>query len=384
LDGKENRLLLKGNYTVRYGSEYLLYLLDKTLMAQAFDPERGQLKGDARPVAERVASDSIGDHFFDVSENGVLIYQAGDSLREKRITWFDRSGKELGAGERGSYDSLRLSPDGAKLAYKAGDPTTDIWVDELARGVHMRLTNDPGIIGYTSPTWSADGSRILFGGGTGKAGMGIYQMNSNGVGGSELLLQAENSDLGIWPTSWSPDGRFILYVRAEIPLTPMRQEVWVLRVGDRKPRLFVQHAFDGQFSPDGRWVAYTSQESGTPHVYVVPFDATKVLDTEPGTVPSLTGKYQISASFGEIARWRGDGKELFYFGQGEMMAAEVDGRGNNFAPSKEQALFKGPEGFGLYDVAPDGKRFVTSLGVSNPNTPLTLVQNWTALLGNKP
>ena len=107
LDGKENRLLLKGEEpNATYGSGYLLYLLDKTLMAQAFDPERGQLKGDAHPVAERIASDSYGNGFFDVSENGVLIYQAGDSLREKRITWFDRAGKELSAGERGSYDEL--------------------------------------------------------------------------------------------------------------------------------------------------------------------------------------------------------------------------------------------------------------------------------------
>jgi eukaryotic-like serine/threonine-protein kinase len=217
LDGKENRLLRKGGYTVRYGSGYLLYLLDKTLMAQAFDPERGQLKGDAHLVAERIASDSGGTDLFDVSENGVLIYQAGDSMREKRITWFDRAGKELGAGERGSFDSLRLSPDGAKLAYKAGDPfKTDIWVDELARGVHMRLTNDPGT-SYGNPTWSPDGRRILFGGGTDKAGSGIYQMNSNGVGVKELLLGEDPPDLGIWPTSWSPDGRFILYVRAETP-----------------------------------------------------------------------------------------------------------------------------------------------------------------------
>src|SRR5262249_19612450 len=129
LDGKENRLLLKVAHNVTYGSGYLLYVLDKTLMAQAFDPERGQLKGDAHPVAQQIASDSDGIGFFDVSENGVLIYQSGDPLREKRITWFDRAGKELSAGEKGSYDSLRLSPDGAKLAYKAGDPTADIWVD---------------------------------------------------------------------------------------------------------------------------------------------------------------------------------------------------------------------------------------------------------------
>ena len=157
LDGKENRLLLKGGHIVNYGSGYLLYLLDKTLMAEAFDPERGQLEGDAHPVAEQIASDIDGGGFFDVSENGVLVYQADDSLRGKRITWFDRAGKELGAGEKGSYGTVRLSPDGAKLAYNAGIPTADIWVEELARGVHIRLTNDAGF-GYGSPTWSADGS----------------------------------------------------------------------------------------------------------------------------------------------------------------------------------------------------------------------------------
>jgi Tol biopolymer transport system component/predicted Ser/Thr protein kinase len=381
LDGKENRLLLKGDEpNATYGSGYLLYVLDKTLMAEAFDPVRGQLEGDAHPVAEQIASDIDGGGFFDVSENGVLIYQADDSLRGKRITWFDRAGKELSAGERGSYDSLRLSPDGAKLAYKAGIPTTDIWVEDLARGVPMRLTNDPGT-NYGSPTWSADGSRILFAGDD----KGIYQMNSNGAGGKELPLAWKTSEGG-WPTSWSPDARFILYVH--LPTKSMSiQDVWVLPlVGDRKPRLFVHNAFDGQFSPDGRWVAYTSPESGKPQIYVVPFDATKVLDAEPGAEISLHDRTQISASSGAIARWRGDGKEIFYLlpGGTQMMAAEVDGKGNSFAARKEQALFKLPEGFGWYDVAPDGKRFIMTSQKLNRNTQLTLVQNWTALLGNKP
>jgi eukaryotic-like serine/threonine-protein kinase len=384
LDGKENRLLLKGKQAnATYGSGYLLYVLNKTLMAQAFDPERGQLMGEAHPVEERIASDS-GFGFFDVSENGVLIYQAGDLL-EKRITWFDRAGKELSAGETGSYDNLRLSPDGTKIAYNAvRDLNKDIWVDEWARDAHIRLTKDPGSY-YGNPTWSPDGSRILFGG-----NKGIYQMNSNGAGGKELLLPWKTSEgtdslSGIdngWPTSWSPDDRFILFVRGS---SSGPQDVWVLPlVGDRKPRLFVQNAFDGQFSPDGRWVSYTSPESGTLQVNAVPFDATKVLNTAPESVTSLTVKYQISASFGAMARWKGDGKEIFYFGGGTMMAAEVDGRGKRFEAQKEQVLFKLPEGFGFYDVAPDGKRFVTSRTVANPNTPLTLVQNWTALLGNKP
>jgi eukaryotic-like serine/threonine-protein kinase len=176
-------------------------------------------------------------------------------------------------------------------------------------------------------------------------------------------------------------------VRAENPANPI-QEVWVLPLaGDRKPRLFVDNAFDGQFSPDGRWVAYSSMEPGKFQICVVPFDATKVLDTDPGSASRLTGRYQISASGGAIARWRGDGKEIFYFGGNkEIMAAEVDGRGNSFQARKEQALFRLPEGFGWYDVAPDGKRFVTSRGVSNPNPnpSLTLEVNWTARLRNKP
>ena len=178
LDGKENRLLLKGDISnAIYSSGYLLYVLEKTtLMAQAFDPERGQLKGEAHPVAERITSDFYCMGFFDVSENGVLIYQAGagDSQSEKQITWFDRAGKELSSGEGGiQLHGVRLSPDGAKLAFKAGEPTTDIWVDELARGARVRITKDPGVEPYTSPTWSPDGRHILFGGGPDKAGLGL-------------------------------------------------------------------------------------------------------------------------------------------------------------------------------------------------------------------
>ncbi len=386
LDGKENRLLLKGEVpNVTYGSGYLFYVLEKTLMAQAFDPERGQLKGDAHPVAERIALDSYGIGFFSVSENGVLIYQAGDLLRQRRITWFDRGGKELGSGEAVGYSgTLRVSPDGAKLAFLGGKTGSDIWVEQLARGFPMPLTNDPEAE-HKHMTWSPDGSRILFRLLSPKA-RGIYQMNSNGGGGMELVLAQGTSDQTIWPTSWSPDGRFILYVRAEPPFTPLQQEVWVLPLdGDRKPRLFVQHAYDGQFSPDGRWVAYTSHESGEGEIYVVPFDATKVLSTASGAAIELAGRWRISASGGTLARWRGNGKEIFYpGGDKQMMAVAVDGRGNSFEAWKEQVLFKLPQGVGLYDVTPDGKRFAVPIQEVNGNTPLTLVQNWTALLANKP
>lgn len=387
LDGKENRHVLNIETRFTYDSGYLLYVLDRTLMAQAFNPERGQLIGEAHPVAHRVVSDFYRNGIFNTSDNGVLIYQAGDGGKEKGITWFERTGKELGTGEGGTYlgaRHLRLSPAGEKLAFHAGNKGKgDIWVEELTRGVLMRLTNDPES-SCTSPTWSPDGSRILFCLYSHKARPGIYQMKSNGAGSMELLLAAETSGQGILPTSWSPDGKFILYVigNAANP----NQEIWVLPLSDRKPRLFIQNAFDGQFSPDGRWVAYTSNESGQDEIYVVPFDATKVLSTAPGAAIDLVGKWPISAGGGTSARWRGDGKEIFYpRGDNQMMAVEVDGRGNTFEARKEQALFKMPVESRMYDVTPNGKRFVVvTQNLINQHTPLTLVVNWPALLGNKP
>jgi Tol biopolymer transport system component len=384
LDGKENRLLLKGAGNAIYGSGFLLYLRGTTLMAQAFDPEQGQLKGDALPIAEHVAADAHAAGFFDASENGVLIYQAGTSLGEIRLYWFDRAGNKLGENEALGDWILRLSPDGARLALiMGGIQHNDLWVDELARGVRMRLTKDPES-GKGSPVWSPDGNRILFAESGGTARRGIYQMNSNGAGGKELLLPAENSNQYVWPTSWSQDGRFILFVRGN----PSGQDIWVLPLtGDRKPRLFVQSAFDGQFSPDGRWVAYASGETGKDEVYVVPFDATEILNSALGAVSSPGGKSLISSGEGRSARWRKDGSEIFYLGpDNQMMAVEVEERGDRFEARKAQALFRAQVvDLFTYDVTPDGKRFVLSAQKAiNPNEPLTLVVNWTALLAKNP
>ena len=389
LDGKENRLLLKGARLPTYGSGYLLYHLGKTLMAQAFDPERGQLKGDAHPVAEPVASDSYGNGVFNVSENGVLIYQAGDSLKERRITWFDRAGKELGAGEKRSFETVRISPDGTKIAFAAGDPNNpnlDIWVDELARGVHRRLTNDPGTDTRQSDLVAGrkpDSVRIL-----GQiCGRAFTRRIPTGPVARSCCWRRNPPTREYGPPT-GPGMASSSFSCARNPPNPVQhQEVWVLPLaGDRKPRLFVPNACNGQFSPDGRWVAYSSMEPGKFQICVVPFDATKVLDTEPGAVTSLTGKYQISASGGVIARWREDGKEIFYYGPNqEMMATEVDGKGNNFEARKEQVLFRvGATVTSDYDVTPDGRRFVMTTQKMNVNAPLTLVVNWTARLANKP
>jgi Tol biopolymer transport system component len=391
MDGKENRLLLNVNGSATYASGLLLYVRGTTLMAQTFDPERGQLKGDARPVAERIVGD-VGRDFFDASENGVLVYEAGGSVGERRLTWFDRAGKDSGAtGEAATYYDVRLSPDGGKLASAKGDPSSDIWVDELARGVRMRLTIDPGT-DHGAPVWSPDGNRMLFGTFRGKARSGIYQKPSNGAGSEELLLPAETSDPGIWPTSWSHDSKFILYSRGDV-FNLTRADIWVLPPsGDRKPRLFVKTpvaAYDGQFSPDARWVAYTSKESGREEVYVVPFDGTKVLNTVPGSVTSPGGKWLVSPNGGRFPRWRRDGKEIFYLApDNQMMAVQIEERGGSLEVRTAQPLFRAvaitsSPSSSPYDVSPDGKRFVINTSVDK-STPLTLVLNWTARLGNKP
>ena len=386
LDGKERCLVLRETSSALYASGYLLYPRGDTVVAQAFDAERGQLKGDPHPVVERIAI-VFGRSLFDVSENGILVYRTGGAAGEKRLTWFDRTGKNLGVtGEVGDYWDVRLSPDGAKLAsnagYPAGSPNCEIWVDELARGVRVRLTIDPDT-NHGIPVWSPDGSTILFGALSGKSRRGIYRKPANGAGSEELLLPSENSDMQVWPTSWSRDGRFILYSHGSWE----QADIWVLALsGDRKPRLFVQvpvSAYDGQFSPNGRWVAYTSKESGREEVYVVPFDATRILNPSQGSAgTSGGGKWQISSSGGHCPRWRGDGKEIFYLSlDNQMMAAEVEEQGNGIEVRRAQALFRA--GIAVpyfpYDVTPDGKKFVINT-LSEQNTPLTLVVNWTTNL----
>jgi len=383
LDGKERRLVLRERNSALYASGYLVYPRGDTLVAQTFDSERGQLRGDPRPVAEHVAI-VAGIGLFDVSENGILVYQTGGVANENRLSWFDRGGKNVDVtGEVGDYYDVRLSPDGEKLVSNAGTPMSEIWVDELARGVRMRLTVDPDT-DHGVPVWSPDGSTILFGALAGKARRGIYRKPANGAGGEDLLLPSENPDTQVWPTSWSGDGRFILYSHGSMY---GQADIWVLPVaGDRKPRPFVKApvaAYDGQFSPNARWVAYTSKESGREEAYVVPFDAARVLNTGSGAAgASGGGKWQISARGGRSPRWRKDGKEIFYLSaDNQMMAAEVEEHDHTIEVRRAQALFRvaSAASFSPYDVTPDGKKFVINT-LTEQNTPLTLVVNWTANL----
>jgi serine/threonine protein kinase/Tol biopolymer transport system component len=371
LESKESKLLLRANSNVEYAQGYLLYLRGTTLMAQRFDARRLELVGEALPLVEQVQdtlrSPTVG--VFSVSENGLLAYQMSRSAGSSQLTWFDRSGVQLGVlGDQALYSNPRLSPD-RKMASvgiidsQSGRP--DIWVYEVARARRTRFTFDQAE--ERIAVWSPDGSHIAFSSNR-KGHFDIYQKASSGAGSDELLLE---SDFDKQPTSWSRDGRFLLYWTFD-PKT--QADIWVLPLaGDRKPFPFLNTEFNegnGQFSPDGRWIAYFSAESDRVELYVAPF-------------PGPGGKRQISTSGATVpAKWRGDGKEIFYLAlDNKLMAAEVDGTGSMLEVGAVRALFEirvgGPAY--VYDATADGQRFLVNTAVEQKESaPITLVINWTA------
>jgi len=377
LDGGQGKLLVSG-VAADYASGFLLYVRGDVLMAQAIDPASGNLKGDSRVLVDHVLI-GPGGVLFTVSANR-LLYQAGGQVRDRQLTWFDRSGRNLDViGEAGDYFDVRLSPDEQRLAVNAGSPFSDIWVQELAHPVHMRLTIDPAT-DHGIMVWSPDGTRIAYSALSGKAQLGIYEKRSNGVGSEELLLAANNADGGVLPTSWSPDGKLLLFSHGTIP---QPSGLWILPLsGDHKPRPVPNapsSAEGGQFSPDGKWIAFTSRESGTDEVYVMPFDSS--LKTSPASESG--SKWQISTRAGRCPRWRGDGKEIYWLSpRGQIMAAQIEYKDSGIqALTPEAVLQAGIEMviFEPYDVTRDGKKFVVNT-LRDSEGALTLMVNWTARL----
>ena len=388
LDGKENRLLLQGSGHTTYASGFLLYTRGASLVAQPFEAEKGQLKGAAHPIAEQVQQSAFNS-LFDASQTGALIFEpATRAPTITQLAWFNRAGKKVALiGSPAIHYDLRLSPDGRRLALSAGGPKSEIWVDDPARGVRMRLTFDPDT-DHGIPVWSPDGSILLFSTLRGsKAGVGIFQKASNGAGDEELLLRSDRPDREAWATDWSRDGRYVLFSRGDMA-NNSEGEICVLPlIGERKPILFLKavSAYDAHFSPDGRWVAYTSRESGNQEVYVTSFDATKLLSGA-GASRTPGGKWQISSDEGNTPRWRQDGEELFYIGPGNTLTAvEVAGKGASFEAGHSQPLFVAPVSplSSTYDVMPNGQRFVMSTSPEEDVRPLVLMLNWTLLVTPK-
>jgi len=368
------------------GMGRLLFLRGGTLLAQAFDERSLQPEGNPILVAERVGIYHLSA-FFSVSPSGVLAHSTGPTaLWLSQLTWFDRQGKQLGHAEQPgtySYTDFALSPDGKRLAASKIDPRsgseTGIWILDLLRGVSTRFTFD--LAPDSAPVWSPDGSRVAFAAYR-AGGEGLYQKTTNGTGKEQALVSVTGDPK--LPDDWSRDGRFLLYTQQD-PQT--HADLWALPLasdgtpsGTATP--FANTAFSeeqGRFSPDTRWIAYASDESGRSEIYIQAFPAP----------PNGGSKTVISRDGGSQPRWRRDGKELFYSSpDGKLMAVDVT-EGPTFKASVPRTLFQVPiaqighnEG-GLqvlgWDVAPDGNRFLIDTATTSSES-VTVVLNWAAEL----
>jgi eukaryotic-like serine/threonine-protein kinase len=358
------------------GSGQLLFMRNRTLLAQPFDARRLEVTGEPVPLAERVGAFQ-GYGYFSASTNGVLVYRS-DAGGVSQLTWFDSQGNNLGkAVEPAGYDTVSLSPDGTRaVVSRSDDPSKPnletLWLVDFSRGTSTRFTF--GSSSATLGTWSPDGSKIIFASNSGGA-YDLYQKLASGVTGEQLLLKSTDDK---WPTSWSRDGRFLLYQSSGRNVT--KGDLWVLPLeGDKKPFSFQGSGFnsdDAQFSPDGRSVAYISDESGRSEVYVRTFSpATATTGSDTG------GKWLISTAGGTEPRWRGDGKELYYLApDNTLMAVEISAN-PAFSAGVPKALFQPPRfpsfvSENHWDVTRDGKRFL--FAAQSTQAPFTVVLNWQA------
>jgi eukaryotic-like serine/threonine-protein kinase len=376
LDSKEEAFLARASSSMAYAAPgYLLFFRERNLLAQPFDAQSLRTTGDALPIAEDVQYfPQTYSALFSASGNGLLLYQPRSSSAVSQLVWFDRGGKATGAvGAPGDQANPRLSPDGKRVALDVADPQTgnmDVWIYETSGGVGTRLTSDPAI--DSDPIWSPDGRRVSFTS-LRRGYPDLLQRNSTGAGSEAEMLQ---SDREKYACDWSPDGRLVLYRAMD---SDSNMELWTLPLaGDTTPVPFLKPPFgvtQGQFSPDGRWVAYASNESGKWEIYVAPF-------------PGPGGNWKVSSAGGSEPRWRRDGKELFYLApDAKLMAVDVKG-GTTFEAGSARPLFQthrrehvASTDMFSYDVAPDGQHFLvnTDVGDATPPSP-TIVVNWPAAL----
>jgi Tol biopolymer transport system component/tRNA A-37 threonylcarbamoyl transferase component Bud32 len=372
LDGGERKRIVASDANAWYvPSGQLLYMRGDVLMAQPFDLRKLLLQGEPHPIADHIVRTvTAPGAIFAASSNGVLVWRSGNGS-DSLLEWFDRSGKKLGAvGDAADFSNPALSPDDGRLAVGIRDPQTktrDIWVIDLMRGARTRLTFDPA--DELNPVWSPDGTRIAFSSNR-RGERDVYQKLADGLGQDELLLEAKDGQDSV--EDWSADGKYLLYHYQP----PEHNYLYVMPfAGDRKPVPLVKtelHTEQGQFSPNGRWLAYSSYESRKSDIYVQGFTPS----------PSRPrGKWQVSTAGGSEARWRRDGKELYYYSGGAIMAVDVKTDGASFEAGIPKALFKAPPGaFGArnhFVVSKDGQRFLVVTPVEETtNTPMQVLVNW--------
>ena len=373
LDSAETKRLTVADSPGAYAPPgWLLFVRQGTLFEQRFNPSRGELAGDPIVIADQVGYDATTfPAGFSVSSAGQIAYRSGGADGGRQLTWFDRSGKALGvaAPPDSTVTAPELSPDGSRVAIDRAtiEGNRDVWLMDVTRGGLVRFTFDPTPDGF--PVWSPDGSRIAFES-LRKGSWDIWVKPSSGVGVEELLLNTPNNE---FPLSWSRDGRFLLFAQDG---AQTRADLWALPMtgNDRKPIAIANTPFVervGEFSPDGRWVAYETDESGRFEIVVQPF-------------PNPTGKWQVSTGGGVKPRWLADGRELYYLApDGRLMAVAVTTQGSAFRAGTPVALFPthvATSGTSTtkaqYAVSGDGRFLINQTTGQAAVAPITLLLNW--------
>jgi eukaryotic-like serine/threonine-protein kinase len=369
LGSNEKKFLTKANANPAYAAPgYLLFYRDNTLFAQRVDLSKFELTGEASPILTDIQYEPrIGHATFSVSNDSALLAQNGTGVSLSQLEWFDRSGKEMGAvGKPGVYANVNLASNGRLLAVDKTDTAnqnSDVWVYDLQSESTKRMTFDPAI--DAMPVWSPDGTRVVFSSSR-KQSFDLYLKNTDGTQEERAIEATPAQDK--YPSAWSRDGKYLLYTRDT--------ELWFLTLPEMRSQLFLKTYSamkNSQFSPDAKWVAYASNESGKWEIYVTSF-------------PDAHGKWQVSNGGGDQPRWRGDGKELFYLSaDGKIVAVPVK-EGANFNSGAPVALFQAnprqpvaTSEHVVYDVTQDGQRFLINTYVKNGVIqPMTVVLNWDA------
>jgi eukaryotic-like serine/threonine-protein kinase len=380
LDSTERVRLTPGSAGAAYtgpprGPGHLIYEKDGIPMAQPFDPVGLRLTGEPIPIPglqKAGAYQALGVPSISASQNGILIQRDANEATE--LVWFDRSGKRLSTVGRGdAYTHVSLSPNDERLVYTSSTETasgTDMLVADLSRdNAKSRLHSGESF--SSIPVWSNDGSQVAYG----SAGGGAYKIcrkAGNGTGQEQVLVESKNWMI---PSCWSADGQYLVYHQSDASTS---FDIWLLPLdGNRKPRLYLGTDYDernGRISPDGRWMAYSSNESGEPEVYV-------------RTFPDANGgKWHVSVGGGAQPEWRSDGKELFYLSPDlKIVSVDVKTGLGEFQASRPRVLFARPRaGLGYtnlgmdYAVTADGQRFLANTAFDDgASSNITVFTNWT-------
>jgi serine/threonine protein kinase/Tol biopolymer transport system component len=364
LDGRENRLLVHAQTNAIFAAGFLLFGRGDQLMAQPFDPAKGELSGQPEAVSSGVLNDVTTWHLgATASDSGMLAFGNGTS-GNVQLVWMDRSGNQtsIAADNLKNLQYARLSPEGARVAMMLDSGINDIWTLDLARGVRTRLTFGP--VANTNPVWSPDGKWLAYAS-LRSGATSIYRKPADGSGAEEMLISDPDANGLMKPSDWSRDGKTLFYSTG---LPTGDQVVWALPLdGDRKPHIVVAHATDGALSPNGHWLAYTSF-SGQSEVFVVAYGGGQ-------------GKWQISSNGGQLPHWSQDGKELYYFDLAQSIQAipvkEAGGAlefGSSQTLVSQWTILSTP----FYSVAPDGKRLLMERVSQQVSQPITVMTNFTA------